>query len=638
MRSSSLRIACVGLGVLLLFAVTASAADRYLIIKKKDGTTQRVPLQFSPEEIESFDVQTETGPGVGAEGEQREFDRGPAPAGQQPSEVFGREGEPPAMDPDAPEAGPSPDRPPSDARSPFGPGPEEQRPAEEQPMILREEGPQPPPEGPQAPGERKPGVPTLEQARRGPTAGVDAGIGTFTVNVYDLPENIKALPDFSAFRPTKVVTADSIDVNPAEGRNLPPGITPREKGLGMRFVGMFRVAGEGIFRWRLLAKDGVRMHIDDKTLIENDGIHPPESKTGYVHLAEGVHSLIVDNFNSSGEPVLQLFVTPPLGSEHIFSTGAGLEGWKEPAKPYDVLWGQVYFVPKGKYPKGPKFEEISPIGRIIAPELSISGGEGIPGLPGRTDMTAIRYEGFFNVEGAGIFAFRLVSDYYGKLTIGKHEIADVSARKKGETDEGIGWAFLQKGSYPIQVDYFHPAGEPVLKLFVTEPTKEEEVFAPARPLVGYDSESGNLSLIPAFVYFLKEGTNKIPNFNKLTPAGMFFTGAIDYPVDRGSTIFPGVPKREDWLGLRFYVKFALNEQEAGTYKFRVVADDGARLILGKKLVVNAQGKGVREESGSVTLPEGSHEMFLDYFQRTGKNGVQLFITPPDGEEKIFAFQ
>jgi hypothetical protein len=174
---------------------------------------------------------------------------------------------------------------------------------------------------------------------------------------------------------------------------------------------------------------------------------------------------------------------------------------------------------------------------------------------------------------------------------------------------------------------------------VTPPTKGEEVFAPAHALEGFAADSGQLSLIPGFVYFLKPNTKTLPNYNKLTPAGMFFTKSVDYPINRGTREFPGVPKREDWLGLRFYVKFSLSEQEAGTYKFRVVSDDAARLIVGKKIVINAEAIGkLQDVSGSVALPAGSHEMFLDYMQAIGPSALQMYITPPGGEEKIFAFQ
>jgi hypothetical protein len=471
------------------------------------------------------------------------------------------------------------------------------------------------------------------------SAEVPRAVGAFFVNLYQLPEQIKALPDYGRLSPKKTVTADKIDIDPSKGEMEPVGLPEDTKGLGMRFVGMFMVSGEGIFEWRLLSKDGSRLNIDDKTVIENDGVHPPTAKTGYLHLSEGVHTIVVDSFNSSGSPVLKLSVTPPLGKERLFSMTTGLAGWKEPEKPYDVLWGQVYFVPKGNYPQGPDFSKIEPIGRLISPELNISGGEGFPGLPGRKDMVGLRYEGFFNVEGAGIFAFRLLADHYARLTIGDKTIAEVTGGTKADQDGKLGWTFLQKGSYPVGVDYFHPQGTPLLQLYVTQPVGSEEFFAPAKTLQGFSSEEGKVSQIPAFVYFLKPKTTKIPNFNKMTPAGMFFTNSIDYPVDRGSRDFPGIPKRDDWLGLRFYVKFSLSDKEAGDYKFRIVCRDAAHLIVGKKLVVNAEGVGkVQDTTGTVHLAAGSHEMFLDYMQTTGPNGIQLFITPPNGEEKVFAFQ
>ena len=119
---------------------------------------------------------------------------------------------------------------------------------------------------------------------------------------------------------------------------------------------------------------------------------------------------------------------------------------------------------------------------------------------------------------------------------------------------------------------------------------------------------------------------------------MFFTKSIDYPIDRGSREFPGVPRREEWVGLRFYVKFSLSEREEGLYKFRIIADDSARLIIGKKLVVNASGLGkTQEKSGEVTLKAGSHEMFLDYFQARGRTGFSYLSLLRDPKRRSSLF-
>ena len=305
----------------------------------------------------------------------------------------------------------------------------------------------------------------------------------------------------------------------------------------------------------------------------------------------------------------------------------------------DVLWGQVYFIPKGNYGTLPDFGQFRPIGRVIAPELSMSGKESFPGLPGRKDYVGIRYQGFFSVEGAGVFAFRLLVDTYAKLTIGTETIVEVTKGIKKEPNGQIGWAFLQQGSFPITVDYFHPEGEPRLELYVTQAEKEsEELFSPMSTLAGFPADTGKISMIPAFAYFLEPNTRRMPNFNKLKPSGMLFTKGIDYPMDRGSRTFPGLPKREEWFGLRFYLKFSITDQEAGQYRFRLVADKSARLIIGKKLIVNAEGRGkAAEASGIADLAAGTHEMFLDYLQTTGSNGLQLFITPPGGGERVFRF-
>ncbi len=608
-----LTLAAAGLSILLCCMVTPCLAQNYLIIKKKDGTTQKVPLNFSPQDIESFDMAPSAPPTT--------------PPGEEPSQPSAEEEEPSAEEPAPPAVREREPEPKPLKITPSVPPSREGR----VPAKPRPEAAPPPEEGREVPAKRPTAGPVSAPRVRPIT-------GKFSVNVYKLPGKITELPEYSSFKPEKVISADKIDIQPGSRGQL-AGLPETSEGLGLRFMGTFHVNGEGIFRWRINAKDGARMHIDDKTLIEMDGVHPPKSDTGFIHLSEGAHFILVDSFNSSGTPVLQLFVTPPLGSEEVFSISRGLSGWNEPDKPYDVLWGQVYFVPKGKYPKGPDFSELTPVGRLIAPQLAISGGEGFPGLPGRKQMIGIRWEGFFNVSGAGIFAFRLKSKDYAKLLIGNHDIVQVTSGEKKDPQGSIGWAFLQKGSYPVIVDYFHSDGAPDLGLFVTQPEKQEDVFSPANTLQGYQTEGAELNMIPAFVYFLKPNTRTIPNYNKLKPSGMFFTRAIDYPIDRGSTEFPGIPRKTKWLGIRFYVKFAISEQEEGAYNFRVVADDGARLIVGNKLVVNAEGFGTKQEkTGSVALKAGSHEMFLDYFQGTGPNGVQLFITPPGGEEKVFAFQ
>jgi hypothetical protein len=464
------------------------------------------------------------------------------------------------------------------------------------------------------------------------------GRDQFLVRFYKVPKETRVMPDFSALPGMKTTTSTKINLDFAEVSPEPSSVPSDSPGLGMRFSGRFQVDGEGIFQWRLRFKGSARLHLDDKTLIDGESFEAPSSKSGFVYLAEGPHTIMVDALDVTGEPVLQLWVTPPYGLEETFTVRHGLQGWKEPQKPYDVLWGQVYFFPKGDYSYDPDFGRRNPVGRLIAADLNISGSGGFPGLPVRKDRVGIRYDGFFAVKGAGLFAFRLVADRYAKLTIGKQTIVKVTGEQKGDPHGQIGWAFLQEGTYPISVEYFHLEGEQRLQLFVVEPERPvEKVFSPAQALKGYSNTSKD-NMIPAFVYFLNPGTTQMPNFNDLSPAGIFFTKAINYPVARVSHGFPGLPKRDDWFGLRFYVKFSLSDQEAGVYKFRIAGEGLAKLVVAKKVIISADAPSkTLDRSGTIVMRAGSLEMFLDYLHTTGPKGLQLFITPPGGQERIFGF-
>jgi len=60
-------------------------------------------------------------------------------------------------------------------------------------------------------------------------------------------------------------------------------------------------------------------------------------------------------------------------------------------------------------------------------------------------MVGIRYQGFFNVQGAGIFAFRLTADHFARLTIGKQAITEITA---GPSPIKANWAgpFSSRGA------------------------------------------------------------------------------------------------------------------------------------------------------------------------------------------------
>lgn len=132
-----------------------------------------------------------------------------------------------------------------------------------------------------------------------------------------------------------------------------------------------------------------------------------------------------------------------------------------------------------------------------------------------------------------------------------------------------------------------------------------------------ESRFGTTAKIPwglrGDIYYLKEGTSELPRFEKLKPVGTIFTnGLYIRPRDFGEG-FPGVSDRFEWFALdytgRFYVA------KAGKYKFALISDDGSKLYIDGRKVINNDGvHGPLRSDGAVRLTEGVHTIRLSYFQ------------------------
>jgi hypothetical protein len=69
--------------------------------------------------------------------------------------------------------------------------------------------------------------------------------------------------------------------------------------------------------------------------------------------------------------------------------------------------------------------------------------------------------------------------------------------------------------------------------------------------------------------------------------------------------------------------------EDGTYTFRLTSDDGSRLTIDDRAVIDHDGlHGAEPKDGSAELTAGSHPFRVDYFERTGGQQLTLAWKPP----------
>jgi hypothetical protein len=168
-----------------------------------------------------------------------------------------------------------------------------------------------------------PGVgPVLTQDSSGAGDGLFAGNGTGTLHaqICFIPEGTQSLRQIRGCSPIFEQYLDRINIPPRPFSAGFPGFPDRSEFFAVNIRGSFRVAEAGNYRFRLKADDGAQLFIDDQLVVDNDGMHDAISRQGEVELSAGRHRVRVWYFQGIRyELALQLFVTPPGGSERIFT-------------------------------------------------------------------------------------------------------------------------------------------------------------------------------------------------------------------------------------------------------------------------------------------------------------------------------
>lgn len=136
------------------------------------------------------------------------------------------------------------------------------------------------------------------------------------------------------------------------------------------------------------------------------------------------------------------------------------------------------------------------------------------------------------------------------------------------------------------------------------------------------------------VYLLAQDTSRLPDFARLTSVGQVYTARLDVGPRSDAEGFPGIVDRREWYGIDYGGMLAI--QRAGRYRFRLTSDDGARLSIDGKRVVDNDG--LHEPSakeGEVSLGVGVHDVRVEYFQGPGSQ-IALVLEMSAGGEPFSA--
>ncbi|MEM9237487.1 MAG: PA14 domain-containing protein [Verrucomicrobiota bacterium] len=127
-----------------------------------------------------------------------------------------------------------------------------------------------------------------------------------------------------------------------------------------------------------------------------------------------------------------------------------------------------------------------------------------------------------------------------------------------------------------------------------------------------------VSVIENLISYQYEGKwGKLPDFTKLEPIGI--------EEEAHGFMLTSIAKNQDHFGLVWEGDFVI--PRSGNVKFRLAADDGARVLINGEEVVKVDGiggiTGSRTKTGRVKLEGTKHKIRVEYFEASGQQGLQL---------------
>ncbi len=231
----------------------------------------------------------------------------------------------------------------------------------------------------------------------------------------------------------------------------------------------------------------------------------------------------------------------------------------------------------------------------------------------------------------------------GELKPARNQIEDLATQAKSADTRQLGYASLVSADGTGANAFFaaSKSKETLRDMLAAVPMIQSadvrtELYPDVRALIfelppGLDPEpvSGGLSQAGIQVDFFKQNPRNADaaTFAKMKPTASGIVPEIVMNVPQKTT--------SDGFGLQFTGNVLV--PKSGKYTFFTSSDDGSRLYIGKKLVVNNDGlHGMVEKNGTIELAAGPHPILVTYFDNGGGDGLNVTWSGPGMKKQKIA--
>ena len=345
------------------------------------------------------------------------------------------------------------------------------------------------------------------------------------------------------------------------GSDAPDPLLPHD-GFSVRWTQTLAFEG-GLYRFSLSADDGARLLLDGAIVLDAWEVQGDKSgqHTTAIDIATGEHELIVEYYDALGAASVSLS-WDYLGHQQGTFRGE--------------YWNNLNL-------SGP------PVATDTSDVLDFDWGQGPPASGVREKNWSTRWSGLIEVREAGIYRFAAYSDSGVRLLIDGTSIID-QWTTYSEPARAYHDVPLLPGEHSLVLEYFHRKGRALLSLNWTKVEGE-------RP--GWQAQ-----------YYGNPDLAGTPLFIRLDEV-------LEFDWGQGS---PGGGLPRDRFSARWRRSLHLT---AGKWRFKVRANDGVRLYVDDRLVLDRWERSSTNQRLDLNLDSGDHAIVLEYREDKGRAYVSL---------------
>lgn len=306
--------------------------------------------------------------------------------------------------------------------------------------------------------------------------------------------NWSVLPNFAGLTPVRSGTASVPDLS----------VRSRNDNFGLRFTGYINVPTDGAYTFFTSSDDGSKLYIGSTEVVNNDGGHPIQERSGTIGLKAGKHAFTVVYFEGGGGEGLSVSYSGPNLNKQVIPASAF----------YRV--GTVAPPPAPGSGTGLRAEYFNNRNLTGSPALTrtdatvdFDWGNGSPAagtVP--VDNYSVRWTGQVEAPATGNYTFSTVSDDGVRLWVNGNQVINNWTGHAPTTNNSPSIALTAGQRYEIRMEYFEGGGGAVARLRWSYPGQSQQAIPQIRlypaggggrvgaPVASSDLETSELLVYP----------------------------------------------------------------------------------------------------------------------------------------------